>query len=142
MTYSFRLFFPLSILGLGFLGGCSTTSETFDCQAGKGVGCKSISQINKMVNEDGLGGDAEKGAQSMGGPSSIPIMSGELLKVEPVSIPFSDEMVVHRIQEEHLRVWIAPFQDEQGNLHEGSVVHTVLKPGFWQIKPADSEVAS
>jgi hypothetical protein len=53
---------------------------------------------------------------------------------EPIEAHLSDILTVHRVPEEHLRVWIAPFQDEYGNLHEGSLVHTVFKPGHWQLK--------
>ena len=124
----------LLVLSLGMvLSGCSTTSETFDCKAGKGVGCKSISQVNKMVDEGALGAEQEGNAHT---PLSTPVITTASLSAgsQDSDIPLSDDMVVHRIREEHLRVWIAPFQDHQGNLHEGTVVHTVLKPGFWQVK--------
>ena len=133
------------LLGLAFcfsLCACSTTSETFDCPAGKGVGCKSVSEINQMVDSDTriqgrLGeGDMERGVQSVT-PLSAPIISADTHLVHSLS----DTMAVHRIQEEHLRVWIAPYQDTQGNLHEGSIVHTVLKPGSWQLRVADSRVS-
>ena len=118
------------------LSGCSTTSETFDCKAGKGVGCKSISQVNKMVDEGSLGAEQEERSHTL---LSAPVITTASLSpgspgYQGPDIALSDDMVVHRIREEHLRVWIAPFQDQQGNLHEGTVVHTVLKPGFWQIR--------
>ena len=50
------------------LGGCSTTSETFDCKEGKGVGCKSISEVNQMVDQGALGDGA------LGAGSSVSIM--------------------------------------------------------------------
>ena len=132
------------LLGLSFclsLCACSTTSETFDCPAGNGVGCKSISEINQMVDQGTLGSEMEKGKQSMVLPLSAPIMATGSSAVESsAAIPFSDAIAVHRIQEEHLRVWIAPFQDEQGNLHEGSVIHTVLKPGYWQLRASPQRV--
>ena len=117
----------------GLLSGCSTTSETFDCKVGKGVGCKSISEVNKMVDEGSLGSETERNAHT---PLSAPVITAVSLSPgsQGSDIALSDDLVVHRIREEHLRVWIAPFQDRQGNLHEGTVVHTVLKPGFWQIK--------
>ena len=147
----------ISLLGLTFcisLCACSTTSETFDCPAGKGVGCKSISAVNHMVNQEEqpqgpLGSLEERGAQFIT-PLSAPVISADSLGVETLSkqrdasqsdIPLSDTMAVHRIQEEHLRVWIAPYQDAQGNLHEGSIVHTVLKPGCWQVRVTDSKVS-
>ena len=113
------------------LGGCSTSSETFDCQAGKGIGCKSISTVNKMVDQGSLG-DIEEGKQSIELPSSVPVISTASLP-QQTEISLIDEFFVQRIQEEHLRVWLAPFQDAQGNFHEGNIVHTVLKPGFWQV---------
>ena len=96
-----------------------------------------------MVDQGGLGSDVEKGKQSIL-PISAPIMAKDSSAVErdkaSATISLSDSMAVHRAQEEHLRVWIAPFQDEQGNLHEGSVIHTVLKPGYWQLKTSPQRV--
>ena len=124
-------------LSLGILlSGCSTTSETFDCKAGKGVGCKSISQVNSMVDEGSLGSEKEG---NLATPLSTPVITTASLSSNSSgqNIALSDDMAVHRIREEHLRVWIAPFQDHQGNLHEGTIVHTVLKPGFWHVKGSE-----
>lgn len=116
------------LCGLG-LSGCSTTSETFDCKEGKGVGCKSISAVNKMVDEGQFG-------ESSTIPNiSLPTIASPKPKIQYVDAP-QDDMAINRVKEEHLRVWMAPFQDEYGNFHEGSVVHTVLKPGYWHMKGA------
>jgi conjugal transfer pilus assembly protein TraV len=116
------------------LCSCSTTSETFDCKEGKGVGCKSISEVNHMVDQGALG---ERDVVSTT-PSPIFIVptgfSEDKAANIPAEISLMDGVAVHRVSEEHLRVWMAPFQDEQGNLHEGSVIHTVLKPGYWQLQ--------
>jgi conjugal transfer pilus assembly protein TraV len=143
------------LLGLAFcfsLCACSTTSETFDCPAGKGVGCKSISAVNYMVNQgEQLHAPLGKLEEVQSTPPlSTPVISTDMRAVDSPGvetlfkqsdIPLSDTMAVHRIQEEHLRVWIAPHQDAQGNLHEGSIVHTVLKPGSWQVRVSDPRVA-
>jgi len=141
MIHSFCHTFSLSIPGPAiflsficlFLTGCSTSSETFDCQVGQGVGCKSISTVNKMVDQGYL--EDEKGEEAA--PSSVLSSSSPVISTASLSqqldTPLADEFSVHRIQEEHLRVWIAPYQDIQGNFHEGSIVHTVLKPGYWQV---------
>ena len=157
-----RLFKMMSISTLSAilclnLCACSTTSETFDCKAGKGVGCKSISEVNQMVDSDtriqgGFGeSKVEKGKQPVlpleTASLSTPSMATDSLTVEKdktllqqTEIPLSDTIAVHRVQEEHLRVWIAPFQDEQGNLHEGSVIYTILKPGYWQLRASPQRV--
>ncbi len=124
------------------LSGCSSTSEVFECEAGKGIGCKSISQVNKMVDQGQLGESTDESQSLKTGapvfvqhnltpdsliPNSKPIDMNEIV--------LSDQTTVSRIKEDHLRVWIAPFQDDQGNLHEGSVIHTVIRPGYWQLTP-------
>jgi len=126
------------------LGACSTTSETFDCKAGSGVGCKSISEVNQMIDEQVRGKETAGNKQSMLLPQQTesfptPIISQnppkiENLRASPMTAPLSEYTTVQRVPEEYLRVWISPFQDEYGNLHEGSVIHTVLKPGYWQLK--------
>jgi conjugal transfer pilus assembly protein TraV len=134
------------LLGLAFcfsLCACSTTSETFDCPAGKGVGCKSVTEINQMIDQGALSGvpvAAEK-INSTQAPPSLAFANTPLSDSRVSDLKVSDEISVQRIQEEHLRVWIAPYQDAQGNLHEGSIVHTVLKPGSWQVRVADPKVS-
>lgn len=124
----------LSILIL--LSGCSTSSEVFECEAGKGIGCKSISEVNKMVDNGKLANNEEPDSLKAVAPVFEKNTRGaEAREVGLNEAVLSDQILVNRVREEHLRVWIAPFQDEQGNLHEGSVVHTVIRPGYWQLSP-------
>ena len=109
------------IVVLQGLGGCTKMSGTFDCPYGKGVGCRSITEVNQMVNDGKFNSvDSQASLQS-------PIVTSN----KPQAITLADKARVHRIKEEHLKVWVAPFEDEQGNFHEDSVIHTVLKPGSW-----------
>ena len=124
-----ELYFTKKILILavvaGSLSGCSITKETFDCSYGKGVGCRSITEVNTMVNNGNLvGANSTKTSKFAVKPAATSV------KPEVIS---SDNMIVKRVTEEHLRIWIAPHQDEHGHFHEGSVVHTILRSGFWQI---------
>ncbi len=106
------------------LTGCAATAkENFDCKYGKGVGCRSITEVNGMVNQGTLG----KTQSTLLKNSSAPMLLGS-------SLPGANGKAVQRVTEEHLKLWIAPFQDKQGNFHEGAIVHTVLKPGFWQVQ--------
>jgi len=117
------------------LSGCSTTSETFDCKADKGVGCKSISEVNQLVEQGVVGADVSgKGGSVSIMPPPAPVITTGSLGGNISDVLLMDGGQVRRVSEEHLRVWIAPFQDDQGNLHEGSVIHTVLKPGYWQLQ--------
>ena len=100
------------------LTGCSVTKETFDCKYSKGVGCRSITEVNTMLND----GKLNLSGSNMVKPKNAPIKD-----------PFqTDNRIVQRVTEQHLRVWVAPHEDEQGNFHEETKVHTVLRTGFWQ----------
>ena len=129
----FLSFLPVLIL----LSGCSTTSEVFECEAGKGIGCKSISEVNKMVDTGKLANNEEPDSLKAVAPVFAQNnVNSQNNPIDGNQIILSDQTMVKRVQEAPLRVWIAPFQDEQGNLHEGSVVHTVIRPGYWQLTAA------
>lgn len=130
----FPVTWPLIAATSLLLAACSTTSETFDCQAGQGVGCKSISEVNQLVDQGSLG-TASQGFQPV---LLSPTLHDPSLP-SAIEAPLLDGFQVQRVQEEHLQVWVAPFQDEEGNLHEGSVVHTVLKPGYWRLNTPTAE---
>ena len=61
--------------------------------------------------------------------------SNSLGSMAPISVVDSNGLVIQRIPEQPLRVWIAPYQDQDGNLREASVVHPVIKHGSWQLSP-------
>lgn len=102
--------------------GCALYSKEFDCKVDKGLGCKSISEVNQLVDNGALKEVREN--KSVNFPANA---------VCSLPIGLSDQAKIQRVQEEHLRVWIAPYQDEQGNFHEASLIHTVIKPGYWQL---------
>lgn len=124
---------PLSwALMLLSLTACSTASERFDTDATQGVGAKSISEVNTMINRGEIpgvrGDDQETRAIS-------PLVStAPLPPVSLTPIVLSDNTVIHRQAEQVMRIWIAPFQDQQGNFYEASVVHTVQRPSFWSAQ--------
>ena len=113
------------------LTACSSASESFDSEATKGVGAKSISEVNAMIDQgkmDGLKSEVDQA--SVVAPvivqNPIPIANSE-------TIVLSDYSVIQRQPEQHMRIWFAPFQDINGNFHEASIVHTLLRPSFWQV---------
>lgn len=117
-------------LPLFFLSACSTASESFDSEATLGVGSKSISQVNKMLDR----GEIKSVTTDDTKTNIAPVVSlAPLTQANPEKIVLSDDAVIYRQPEQVLRVWIAPFQDQSGNFYEASVVHTLLRPSFWQM---------
>lgn len=107
-----------------FLTGCAVSNDSFDCKYSKGVGCHSITEVNSMVNQGKLNVESTE-------PVSNTASSSVAICPDSLNVDF---MEVERVTEAHLRLWIAPFQDKHGNFHEGAIVHTVLKPGYWQVR--------
>ena len=132
ITYGLTLltsFLSLTLL----LAGCSTISETFDTKAVQGVGLKSISEVNAMVERGELRGlNTDTGVSANTAPLFL-TQPPQNISVDEVQL--SDRTLVYRQPEKHLRVWVAPFQGQSGNLHEGAVVHTLMHAGYWQMNP-------
>ena len=60
-----KVILPVSFIALEILGGCASQyQESFDCPAVAGVGCASISQVNKMVDEEKITSDEDTEAST------------------------------------------------------------------------------
>lgn len=128
----------LSVTSVIILTGCSTYSETFDCPPGSGVGCKSISEVDQMIDEGKLIDEKPTPAPPIELVSYKPIIREELSIYSPSTSQTASQgmtaRTVSRTPERHLRVWIAAFEDGKGNLYSESFVYTVFKPGEWRLR--------
>lgn len=135
------------------VSGCASHRETFDCAPGAGVGCKSISQVNDMVDQtspqrslsqsglsqtDSSGTDeSEKSGNQtplstfMNTGVSDTDVSTNSAPLDLVSEVLVSETLVSPSGEAHaraapagvLKVWVAPFTDPEGNFHESALIH-------------------
>jgi hypothetical protein len=119
----------ISVCGFVLLAACSSASESFDSEATQGVGAKSISEVNQMIDEGKLQGVQGDNAEKPEAPRVV----SKSAERDSETITLSDNSLVQRQPEEHLRVWIAPYQDLSGNFHEASLVHTLKRPSYWQV---------
>ena len=103
------------------LAGCSSISETFDSVPGQGVGAKPITVVNHMVDQGQLKGSALSGRNALSGSPGYQQHTAQLIGLGPVQ----------RQGEQTIRVWMAPYVDDQGYLHEASRIHAVIKPSTW-----------
>lgn len=124
------------------LVGCSHTQEEFDCPAGKGIGCQSVTEVKKKLNqgEIDMPETTTEAYRRQGGQVAFtpPVLSEAPMQGELTPFMFMDsnEMVISRVPEKSLRIWIAPYQDHEGNLRESSVIHTVIHGGSWHMSPS------
>lgn len=111
---------------LATLQGCVSHLESFDSKSTEGVGLKSISQVNVMVDQNQIKNLEDDQVKKL--PKDfIEIGSGDF---EDEHYFDEDEI---RKKQSLMRIWIAPYQDEWGNLHEASTIHTVIGSS-WRIK--------
>jgi hypothetical protein len=104
------------------LSACTPYAETFDCSPGRGVGCQSLTTINRMV-EDGklpLEDDSNKSPEkesSQGNESDPPAKETPLIEASnPLKLNPST----------HLKVWVAGYEEKVGSerfFHGSSFVY-------------------
>ena len=123
-------------LVLGALSACSSMSgydakSSFACKAPDGILCESMSGIyanaraNNLPGQRGSGRAAEPAepqtAKTGAAVMSRPIESGTPIRSAP------------RV----LRVWFAPWEDSDGDLHDQSYVYLPVDSGRWLIEQGE-----
>lgn len=113
-----KIFYIAALTSTVVMMGCSTTGldskKTFSCKLGDTVdtGCKSISQVHSEVGyAPTTKVDNQTNATRRTPYSGMPIRT-------PIKV---------------LRVWIAPWEDKDGDLRDQSYVYLTLNQSRWQI---------
>jgi type IV conjugative transfer system lipoprotein TraV len=129
------LFRTMGVIILGvWLVGCAPHKMSFECQGGKGVGCKSLSQVNQIIDDKSLDEAIDSQAKRTKKicktceKSSKPKPQSSLL-VSPALHPQG----VFRTQEKVMRVWFNSHFDENQNFHAEHYVFTVIEPARWGV---------
>lgn len=125
----------MKVIILGFLSliilnlsGCASMMSPPTCPDSTGLQCARVDQINHLVDSGQLGvpvsnvtptGTTPKGISGPYDNFSTPYPSG-LKTSQPL---WNGETV--------MRIWLAPYEDKQGNYHQASSIDTIVKPGHW-----------
>ena len=104
------------------LSGCGELNSQFTCPMKPGVTCQSLDQVNTMVDQGKLAEAKLKPAQ----PTE---------SVLTVNVSYSANDPVSRAPEQVMRLWIAPYQDSQGNYFSSTQVYHVIQSGHWSTEP-------
>jgi conjugal transfer pilus assembly protein TraV len=97
------------------LSGCGELNSQFTCPMKPGVTCQSLDQVNTMVDQGKL-------AQN-----KIATIPHSTLAVDMHNA--SDPVV--RSPDNVMKLWIAPYQDTQGNYFSSTMAYHVIQPGNW-----------
>jgi hypothetical protein len=103
--------------------GCTSLNSKFDCRMPNGVMCKSLDQVNSMVDRGEIG--RENAATRFTGNQN-----------QSFFIPFPENKVMPdgeplRYSEKVVRVWITPYEDLNENYHQESYIYVVNRKGHW-----------
>jgi len=125
---------PAMLVAMATLGGCASSmsglggSESLSCKAPEGVICTSVSGVYANA--------ATITAKSA--PLATPTVPA-LYNANAVALskdkPAAPSSNVVRASPRVLRLWIAPWEDGDGDLHEESTVHVLVDNGRWLIDP-------
>ena len=114
-----------------FLSGCVGMGNNFDCNVDSGGRCAPMHQINHMANHGSFSAtgifanrpyapDKSKSAERKD--------SNTQANIDGAMPPRSNLL---RSNEKVQQIWIGPYEDVNGNYHEGSNVYTVMKKSEW-----------
>lgn len=110
----------LAILILSIqVSGCAAYSTEFECGIGKGMGCKSISEVNELVNNGAI---SDIKIEKLGVATTFNFNPNGNIQTSKIV----------RAPERTVRVWMNGFTDAKGDYIGETYVYTVIAPGHWQ----------
>lgn len=135
----------LAVASLG-VSGCASVlnvgEEDFNCPGatGAGVACMSARDVYKATHASDrvapthiAGRPIEPDKDQSAQDKALPQMGAAGGEPTPAAVPTIDKPVPIRTQAKVLRVWVAPFEDEAGDLHVPGYVFTEISPRRWNL---------
>ena len=153
----------LTITAAAILAGCGSVSgldagSTFACAAPDGVTCMSVSGIYANAKANNLPGlrsadgsnvkmgdssasGSSRGAtasrepvRNYGAPTQTYGIVGTTEKTSPKTMTAPNSGMPLRTPERIVRVWLAPFEDVEGDLHDQKYFYVTVNAGSWTIE--------
>lgn len=105
--------------------GFSDSSSKFACKAPDGVACTSVSGVYANVQQNNLPALQTRG-KAMATSYAMPT-GGTAFPMVAAGMPI-------RSQARMLRIWVAPWRDEEDTLHDQSYMYVMVDPGKWLVE--------
>lgn len=123
--------FSSLLTACGSITGLQDAKSDFACSVDLSPRCASLSSVHESLDKEDLG-------QSEALSTAVVITEGSPLG-DPI-VTDTPLMAPRRSPEEILRVWVAPYIDEEGDLHAEHVIFTTIREARWapdtlDIKP-------
>ena len=115
---------PCLLLTTLLLSGCSSYKSSFDCPAGVGVGCRSVSEVDALVEKGAL---TYKSVNHEVGTEFDDLHSTHL-QISNYPLPLSKSGPhIQQPDSQRLKVWIAGYEDQEGTYHDPRIVHLSVR---------------
>lgn len=125
---------------LGFSGLAGSRTE-LNCKAPDGVLCSSVSGTYANSVAGTLPGQLPtKAGEAKAEAGLIPVAALPVVSPADMATPTSGDPV--RVAPRVLRVWIAPWEDSDGDLHDQHYIYTVVQKGKWAIETTQDAITS
>lgn len=111
--------------GCGSITGFADSGSKFACKAPPGVICTSVSGVYANAQQNNL-----PSLQS----GSRPVSASYAMPTGGAAFPAAAAGMPIRSQSRVLRIWIAPWRDEDDTLHDQSYMYVMVDPGKWLIE--------
>lgn len=120
----------LKILMLGFCVICLSACgvKKFDCPYNDGTSCKSLSEVNEMVNRGEHGKKKNEKNKSKIKENFFNINQSHL--EQSIILPIDPKEPI-RVPEKIVRIWLAPYESNDGTFHQQTFINTVVMPAQW-----------
>lgn len=115
------------------LGGCmnmsgiSGSSDSFACKAPEGVTCTSVSGMYANAVRNNLPGQKTVQEAAVLATGSVP----DTARTPRVTLSSGEAI---RSQPRVMRIWVAPWEDADGDLHDQSFIFVTVDSGRWLIE--------
>lgn len=136
----------------GLMTGCGSmsgldASSSFSCKAPDGVSCVSISGTYANSVQDNLpfqqqrrnGGDKNGGGQEKAARPPLP--QEKPARLSPRDMTAMDSGIPIRQPPLVLRVWVAPYEDDAGDLHDQAFFYSMVHSGKWMIEANKTSIS-
>lgn len=125
---SLSVIVTIALAGCGGFSGLGASSS-FSCKAPAGVLCESMSGVYANAAQHNLPGQAPMGRAEGKGDIELSRAKTDGVLTEPL---YSGTPI--RSAPRVLRVWFAPWEDSDGDLHDQSYVYLPIDSGHWLVE--------
>lgn len=113
------------ISGCGSMTGFTDSGSKFACKAPNGVTCTSVS---------GVYANAQQGNLPALQTGTRPTMASYAMPTGGAAFPIAAAGMPIRSQARVLRIWVAPWRDEDDTLHDQSYMYVMVDQGKWLVE--------